>query len=204
MDSYTTYTERVLQPAPEVLGLKLLPFTLGHSMLLKCAKSQFILGDIESLKALPVKSMIVELVFAVLVCSTTYEDFKKEIHEGTLQTELQQYVNDLTAGVEKAKSFCLLLEVSKFINYIKSGTTAPLYRVLNDNKNNVKTNPVEPEEAVISTLMTECGYSRNECLTLPLTETLSAYILYAYKQGTIELISKEVFELEQKLGVKLS
>lgn len=215
-DSYSTYTDRVLQPTPVIMGLKLLPFTLGHSMILKRAKSEFMVGSIESLQALNNNAMILELVFAIMVCSTTYDELQTEIHNGNFNNEVKKYfkfirkqlnlpkykwqmwlrriIKKLFPFLKDKKPFFLVAEVKTFLDYIKAGTSAPSYEV-NKTESDIQTNPIEPEEAIISTLMTDCGFSRSECLNLPLSETLSAYLLYAYKQGTIDLLSKEVVEL---------
>ena len=45
MDSnYKSYADRVTTGTPSVLGYKLNPFTLGHSLLLKASQNSFITG----------------------------------------------------------------------------------------------------------------------------------------------------------------
>jgi hypothetical protein len=196
MEAYKSYTDRIIQPTPIILGLKLNEFTLGHAMLLKSAKSKFLCGGI---KDLTIQELVVELVFALLVCSTTYDDFKEEIQSGEITENIKEYVQTLTKEIKDSESFCLFKKVSQFIQYLKGGTTAPQYQIKERDESTITDNPIEPEEAIISTLMTDCGYTRNECLELPLTETLSAYLLYAYKQGTISLLSKEFLELKERM-----
>lgn len=201
MDTYKTYTERILTPTPTILGLRLYPFTLGHSLLLKGVNSKFINGEYN--KFLDVNTvakhivadfnLIPEFVLALLICSTTYDEFKDEVNNG----ELGNVINILVADIKTAK-VNFIEKIHAFAHYLKQGTDLPLYYNCED-KNTVKTTPIELEEAVLSTLMTNCGYTRNECLNLPMTETLSAYLLYAHSMGSIELIGKDVFDLTQKL-----
>lgn len=197
--SYKSYTERVATITPSVIGYRLNPFSLGHSLLLKACGSKFVTGEYNGLcdinnivtTLLTDTNLVTEFVLAVLICSTTYDEFKEECSSGKIHETIK-------ATKDTINGLYLLNEIHTFTHYIKQGTNAPLYEV-KENKDEVKTNPVEPEEAILSTLMTECGYTRNECLNLAMTETLSAYLLYAHKVGGIELISKEVAELTAKL-----
>jgi len=196
MDTYKSYAERVIQPTPTILGLKLLNFTLGHSMLLKTAKSRFMLGG---LKELDDRGIIGELIFGLLVCSTTYDSFIEEMNDGSFKEYLNKYVADLIEEIKSSSMFNLYSKINMFANYIKDGTSTPYYYTAEDAKNDVSICPVEIEQSIISTLMSECNYTRDECLNVPLTETLSAYLLYAHKQGTVNLQSKEEYELQLRL-----
>lgn len=199
MDSFKSYTERVIIPQPTVLGLRLHPFTLGHSMLLKSANSVFIVGGIEQLT---IKDLIGELVFALLVCSTDYDTFLKEANSKDFADYVAGYVEALNEEIEAADVFNLYDKLTMFRQYIKDGTSTPYYYQSADSSSDISTNPVEIEQSIISTLMADCNYTRSECLNLPLTETLSAFLLYAHKQGTINLKSKQEHELEQRLKGK--
>ena len=219
MDSFKTYSERIISPTPAILGLKLIPYTLGHSMLLKSAKSVFVCGGMEKLD---MRHLIGELVFAILVCSTTYDEFLVEMNNGEFVKYMNQYVSAINDEIlklkdkkpsKKRKRFTikkdvsldglnrinLLDKIAQFTQYIKDGTSPPMYYPASGDENNVSNNPVELEQSIISTLMSECNFTRSECFNLPLTETLAAYLLYAYRQGAVRLESKEVFELRQRL-----
>lgn len=196
MDSYKSYADRTIQATPTILGLRLLPFTLGHSMILKTAKSCFMVGGIDKLSN---REVIGELVFGLLACSTTYDDFISEMNSGAFEGYLKEYVRRLESEVKGTKMFNLFDKINMFARYIKEGTSTPYYYPAKDSEHDVSICPVEIEQSILSALMSECNYSRNECLNLPLTETLSAFLLYAHKQGTVSLKSREEYELEEKL-----
>jgi len=200
MTQYKTYTDRVLTLTPTVLAYRLKQFCLGHSMLLRAANSKFIDGtyngflDVNNIyKAFIVdKELLPEFVFAVLVCSTTYKDFQEEIANGDFVTILQDTIKDLDTKT-------IVEQIHTFAHYLKNGTNAPEYMICDNKKDDsVKGNVVSFEENILSTLMSDCGYTRDECINLPLTETLSAYLLYAHRMGSIELTSKEVFDMMNK------
>jgi hypothetical protein len=200
MEEFTTYTDRVLHSTPTIMGLKLLTLTLGHVMLLKSMRSRFISGGIAGLA---IQDLITEFVLALFVCSTTYDDFLKEVETDKLSVNLNKYVKSLVSEVKTSNDFCLFLKVRQFVNYIQAGTSGPLYEVKNNNGgNDITDNPLESEEIIKNTLMTECGYTRNECLNLPLTEVLSDYLVWQYKQENIDLISKDVYDIIQSMKGK--
>lgn len=195
MDAYKSYTDRILTPLPTILGLKLVPYTLGHSILLKSASSKFAVGGFKDCSD---KELISELVFALLVCSTSYDDFKQEVYQDKFTRNMRRYVAQLLSEVKASKEFNLLAKINSFASYLRNGTSTPLYYVT-ENGSDISSSAIEFEEAIISTLMAECNFTRDECLNLPLTETLSAYLLFAHKQGTVELISKEVYQIKERM-----
>lgn len=199
MDTYKSYAERIIQPAPTIMGLRLLPFSLGHSMILKTAKSIFMLGGLEGLSD---RQVIGELVFGLLVCSTSYDDLIAEMNNGAFKTYLAEYVTKLTKEIKDTDLFNLHAKINMFVNYIRDGTSTPYYYPASDSTSDVSICPIEIEQSIQSTLMSECKYTRNECLNLPLTETLSAFLLFAHKQGTVVLKSRDEYELEQRLRNK--
>lgn len=212
MDTFKSYTERVvITETPTILGIKLLPFSLGHSMLLKRHGSIFISGGFEGLKN---SELITELIFAALVCSVTYDDFQKEVHTGQFQNELNKYIDCLNQSLGTKQNrwkrlfripikspVNIIMEVVKFTTYLIQGSEVQKYNTVE--KDTVSNNPAEFEESILNTLMTECNWTRNDVLNLPYTETLAAYMLFAHKQGVINLVSKEEWELKQRMkGIK--
>jgi hypothetical protein len=199
MEAYIPYIERVLQPTPVVMGLRMRPLTLGHMMLLKSLGSRFATGDIRQCTFV---DLIQELALAVMICSDSYDSVQEEIHAGTFQQTARKHFDQYLKQLEKAvdNHFNLMAEIRLFSAYLKKGTTGPAYNVkLSEGDANVSVNPVEVEETMMSTVMSDCGYTRNECLNLPLTEILSAYLLHAHKNDAIELTSKEEIEMFNEL-----
>jgi hypothetical protein len=200
--TFKSFTDRVATITPTVLCYRLLPFSLGHSLNLKAVKSKFITGEYNSFcdinhiaeKLITDKDLIAEFVVALLVCSNTYDDFKEEIGNGLIVNTIKELVKDI-----ENNKYNLLFSIHTFANYLKDGTNAPLYELTGDSQNNITSTPVDTEEAIVSTLMENTNYTRNECWNLPLTETLSAYLLYAHKVGSVELISKEICDLKASM-----
>jgi hypothetical protein len=170
-------------------------------MLLKSAKSKFINGEYDSFLNTDAiidtmfndsHNLIGEFVFAVIVCSTTYDDFKDDVTSG----EFVKVLNELKETVNKQTS-TLINSIHEFAHYLHQGTQAPLVQP-KPNADNLD-NIASPEEAMMATLMGELGYTRDECLNLPLTETLSAYLLYAHKMDAVELIGTDALDAIERL-----
>ncbi len=161
------------------------------------------LYDLETIKKIPFTLLIIETVFAALVCSTTYNEFLNEVETNKFQSECNKYVKLLTKQVKKSSRFNLYDEIKKLADYITDGTQAPYFIPVNKGDKSVgKQTPIEPEQAIVSTLMSnECGWSMDECYNSPLVETLSAYLLYVHEQGGIELKTKEQYELHKETGL---
>jgi len=203
--TYSTYTERVLIATPAILGYQLKYFSLGHCLILKGSNSRFINGvynfitkdDIARRLGLDL-GIIPEFVFAIIACSTSYDEFKDDITNG----EFTKVLNDMVETIKTYDIQTIIDSIYAFVLYLNKGTEAPSFIPKNDESVEVSSSPVSNEENIMSTLMTDCGYTRNECLNLPLTETLSAYLLYAHKMDKIMLVSKEVYELTKKMKAK--
>jgi hypothetical protein len=205
-ESYKSFTDLILAPTPTVLGLKMLPYTLGHAILLKKAKSIFVMGGVEGCSN---NQILTELVFACLVCSVPYEQFNQEVESGEIEKLIVEYVGCVYRGMCESKTIktpddllnSIVQEVVLFADYLKQGTSTPQFDVIlkEGQSESVGTNAIEFEQSILAALMSECNHTRDECLNLPLNETLSAYLLLGHNRGVIELISKEIYTLKEKM-----
>jgi hypothetical protein len=202
MSNFTTYAERLTVLQPIVCGYKLNPLTIGHLILLKSANSKFVGSDYTGFtsiddvyKALIIdKTLIGEFAYALLVCSTTFDEFKDECNSFQFNEAFDECkLTLLSLGIDIAK------EIHKFAHYLKAGTKMPLYYVKEDKNSETvsssTSSPITNEENIISTLMSECNYTRSECMNLPYTEIFSAFILYAHKRGVVEIMSENLYTM---------
>ena len=201
MSAYKQYSSIVTNINPTILGYRLLPFSLGMVVILKEAQSKFITGEYNSFldinhvfNAFKCDStLIAEFIFAVLVCSNSYDEIKEEFGNGDFIKEYRQLMGRLATYNDN-----ILYEIHAFAHYIKNGTETVEYNV-KEQDGIEASNPFEFESAVISSLMENTNYTRSECYNLPITETLTAYLMYAHKNGVIEIVSKELVELMKEM-----
>lgn len=180
------------------MGLKLLPLSLGHVMILKSVGSMFFCEDV---KPTCDKDLIVELITSVLICSVTFDEFWKEYYDGQFQIHAKEYIEQYSKLVSNSGKldFCLTIEVQKFLTYIKNGTSGPKYTVVNSNPDDISSNPIEAEEMIKDTLLTETNLTRDEIHNLPLTEIISSFITFCYKKELVKIDSKEMCELRERI-----
>ena len=201
MIAYKSFSERVSTITPTVLGYRLLPYSLGMAINLKEANSKFINGqyngflDINNIfnALITDESLAGEFVFAVLCCSNTYDEFKDECGSGNIMDTVKQLITEI-----KYMNINLLFEIHSFAHYLNNGTNGiPEYNVKEVKEHS--DNPFDYEETVISSLIENTSYTRNECYNLSVNETLSAYLVLAHKNGVIEITSQDTIEMMNQM-----
>lgn len=216
--TYKTYCQRIIPKVPTILGMKLLPLSLGHLLILQSENSIFLNEDFSQVKS--DYDLIVELVLALMVCSATYDEIQIEKHNGTFQANAKEYITKLCGDLDielnksfkadfkrilrkhkliKSKYFNLNYQIRMFLDYLRDGQYYRKFEMADSNENDVCNNPIEGEESIKDILMSETTYTRKEILELPFNEIISAYQNYSYRQGVITIQSKAEFELKQKL-----
>lgn len=210
---FTTYTERLLVPTPALLGYHLKPFSLGHSMALREIDSKFISGEYNqldekkniiyllALEHLCVQNdktkqaryqLIIEFVSAMIICTTTYDDYKNDVELGKIPELIKEFM-DLTLALDVQD---LVDTIHRFCLYIQKGTAAPKFNPIATD-DSFKGAVVMPEQSIKEDLMSKCGYTRSEALDLPFTETYSSYLYHRHSRCDIELTSQTEYEIIQ-------
>ena len=206
-DIYQSFTDVILTPTPTILGLKLHPYSLGMQIHLRNANSCFVGNNFFKLKD---SQILCELILALFICSTDYDSFRVEYEQGQIPQLIADYVPSVRQAIQKQKESKDILnnddlakaiagKVDLFIQYINKGTTTQQFVTLKKDKDGFeKPNPIDFEQIMLDALMTECKYTRQEALNLPMTETLSAFLLLGHKRECIEIESKEKWLLKRK------
>lgn len=203
-ETYKSFTDVILNQTPTILGLKLQPYSLGHQIHLKNAKSCFVGDNFFKLKD---SQILCELILALLICSTDYDSFRVEYEQGKLPQMIADYIPSVNKAIRNNKELitkeklaeAIANEVDIFVQYINKGTTTQNFVAPKKDDDNFKPNPIDFEQTMLDTLIVECKYSRSEALNLPMTETLSAFLLLGYKREYINIQSKEVWLLKRKM-----
>jgi len=221
MDTFKSYTERVITIPPVIGGYRLKPFSLGHTMLLKSVNSKFLSDDYAGLCNINTVfeflvcdlTLIGEFALAILICSTTFEDFMEEVNNGEFGNALEQIRTEILGNpavvdakgaiIEKAVEPMsdLPYQIHRFAHYLKQGTVTPKYNIRKSDS--ITTSPIEPEVIIQSKLMSEFGWTMEQTYNRPFTQAISSYFLYLHENSEdFKLESKEVFELKQKLKME--
>lgn len=103
------FKNAILPLEPDVLGVRLLPLSLGHVYILMAVDSPFAVGG---------KPHLGNLSFAVQVCSRTFEDAQKWLHSETL-------IADVAKWGKSCRKMDFGAESKKFEEYIAQSTQMP-------------------------------------------------------------------------------
>ena len=69
------FAASIRPPTPEILGLRMLPYTIGHEILLHTEVRSLIVLDPADFAELPLNQRVAALYRAVLICSTDYHSY---------------------------------------------------------------------------------------------------------------------------------
>jgi hypothetical protein len=194
--TYTSFSKRVLTVPPAIYGYQLKPLTLGHVLILRESNNGFINGEYNAFldpkqivhKMCDDLGVIPDFANAILICSVTHDEFLKEHASGEYYSELIELKKTFDANPQ-----ILIPQIQQMARYFHNGTQGPAGqpKAKSGEDGNLADGVIGQEQAMLFTLMKECGYTRDECLnTVPFTETLSSYLLYCHQMDAFELLSE--------------
>ncbi len=195
------------QPEPyRILGLKLLPFSLGHYFILTRHGCAFVS---DSLKG----ATRADLTLACLVCSMTYEQWREfsnpdpmsfwerllgylPLYAPSQERKLRRHGQRIALTVlqwgRKIGVFDLKVKASLFQKYLTDNSTSPKYWVLRENKDE---SGGHWAHNVLVTLTGELGFSQSEAMNMPLREALMHFYKHAESLGIVRLMTPEEIQL---------
>ena len=203
-----------LAPTPYViLGLRLLPFALGHYIWLRRFGCQFVADD----EAPPTRE---DLVIGCLVCSMRFAEFAALLQEGNRLPpwrkavaaarflarrhgwpELLLALKGTAAEYEVARwgAKCGLFDVAEksklFADYIAAGSVMPKYWVEREAK---RESGGDWAQSVLLTLTSDCGFTAEQAYDMPLREAFLHFFRAAEKNGAATLMTDEELELTEE------
>ena len=155
-------------PAPVVLGVRLVPYTVGHAILLQRLRSPYVLGgEITSS----------DLAEAVLVCSQSPLESIKSI---------KSILRDLALWLwgKRIQRMNLLAESDKFQLWLKEQSTAPEVLVESGSKSKRPAMPW-PERVLVGCL--NIGIGPDDAVRMPLGDAERLILAHAEMMGQVQL-----------------
>lgn len=179
-------------PEPHfILGLRLLPLSLGRYRLLKRFNSPFVSDKEESID---LKTLTSELLLALVICGLSFSEFNKHIENGTLEKELVEWGLLLSDQIKNEKHFSILEKAEAFKHYLAEGSKIP-WEILN--KNNEQASPTHWSQAVEVTLMSKVGWTMEQVDEEPLTRAWIYFFKYLESEGVVRLIDPDQYIVMQ-------
>lgn len=178
------YQNAALPEPYRILGRKLLPFSLGHYMLLRRFDCAFI-ADEERIPELA------DLIFGVLICERNYRQGERLVNDADAFTKASHELGKSNEGIEYLG---LIEKIKLFKDYIKDGSQMPPY--WNESRE-TRISGQHWSQSMLVSLMSELGYSRIDALNAPLTQVMADYLALAENNGSIRLMTEsEILECQ--------
>jgi hypothetical protein len=188
-------------PGPfKVLRTKLLPYSLGHHLLLSLIESPFITGDAPTYD---------DLAIAVVICSRPYQEAKAWIHANTklLRLALRSFewrvsgkLNPLVwIGLRKPRVINLKYEASEFARYKTDGSHVPYYSI----PESTSEFSCPLAHAVWASLLHKTSLTDDQILNRPWSLCLQQYYVVQHFDGVISIREKSTVLEAQAAGEKI-
>ncbi len=188
------YFTRCIPEPFRVLGLQLLPLSLGRYRLLKRFECAFV-ADGEA------TAEIGDLLLGVIICSMRCDEFIALANSGGLEGEIRNWSKRacphplfgvLPFGIGKRwrekHSFNFIEKIQLFQRYIKDAQVVPPYREL-ESSNHVS--GAHWSHGMEVTLRSEIGWSDEEVCEQPLSKAIADYFKFCENKGAIQLMSAD-------------
>ncbi len=169
------YSESAIPEPFRILGLKLLPFSFGHYLLLKRFDCAFVAEDERYADR-------DDVLIGVLICSMSPSDFLEFIESKGFKREVREWG-------KKTGLFSLKEKAALFQKYLRSGWQEPPHinkaggRSTGDWVQNVKI-----------TLQAKLGYTDDEVMSMPMSKAMADYYKLAESEGAIHLLTPHDLE----------
>lgn len=170
------YFKAAIPEPHRILGQRLKPFSLGHWIILARFNSPFV-GDNQDAQIARD-----DLVFAVLVCTMSYDEFFKFI-------ERDDWEELVTTWGQNCGVFDLHAKSLAFQSYIVEGTKWPEF--WQEDTGHGRSSGTHWSQTVLLTLTSKLHYTQDQALNMPFTKSISDFLHYLETQGAVRLMTDD-------------
>lgn len=184
-------------PEPQtILGLRLLPLSIGRYSLLKRFDCPFV-SDEERTES--VKELTKELFFALIICGLPVSEFKELLMEPKkLQKEARRFGKVAGKLIDRQPDFSILVCFEQFKRFLSSATKTPWHVMPRESDNDESASHWCHSIEVI--LRSKVGWTQHEVDEEPLSKGLADFFKFLESEGHVDLISHEDYEIFRKTG----
>lgn len=194
MDDSAYYRSAIPEPRT-VLGLPLRPFCLGHLIILTRFESPILLD--------PATAISSDLLFAVFVCSRSYEDCLEALSSGEVFAWVADWSRQLTRptflqkiGLRPASSIDWAAKFKSFAEYVAEASKHPTFSVEDNGRIRSLAQPLPA--IVRTTLLAKTSLSDKEILNRPWGLALTEYLTIRAMEGVIQLTDSDAIEAARR------
>lgn len=207
MDLEKQFLEALIPEPVVVLGVRLRPFSLGHSLFLQRQGNKFLASSpVQG----TVKDFLDDLVTGVAICSSTWRENLKAFSTGSIVEDVARWNLNVEKQLEETKEqIDWERECQIFNDYIVTGTRTPPFT--RDRRR--PSLPGEPEnksslpsvEIIRVALMAKLGMSHAEIMDLPLAQVMWDFLAYEelYGKSGLKITTEASEQIEHAQGVEM-
>jgi hypothetical protein len=186
-----SYCHSAIPEPYTILGVKLLPFSLGHYFLMARFDCGFIDEDPER------RGDFTDFLLAVAICSRTYEQFIEFIKDEKEFNKWCRAWGNHVKRLLKDNKVDILGKLLEFKQYMKHGlpNNEDIKYWNTKESDDAKKSGAHWTQALYTTLISKCGYTDDKALNGPMAKAMWDYLKYVENEGMIQLM--EDWEIEQ-------
>jgi hypothetical protein len=176
----------IFPPQYTILGVKLLPLSIGRYRLMKWAGVAFV-SEEEGM------ATIEDLFTGIAICGMQCRDFKQLFNDGKLQAELSKWGKKLRKQINAEKGFSIYEKIALFQQYIEEGQTLPWVALPVQTENPPDYTNTHWSNNVEVVLRGSLGWTKDEIDEEPLAKALADYFKHMENKGRVRLMPHELY-----------
>lgn len=190
---HSDYFKAALPDPYRILGVELLPLSLGRYRLLERFECAFVADEEEHVIASSagLRATSSDLLLGVLICSMRVKDFLELLGSDRLERELRTWGQRIKQEMEADDFFSLPEKFGLFAAYIDESCQLPRYWEENPESGESGSHWSHSLEVA---LRSELGYTPEEIEEGPLAKALLDYFKHAENKGVLRLVSDDEIE----------
>lgn len=178
-----------------ILGLRLLPLSLGRYQLLKRFNCPFVSDEPEQVG---LEKLTNDLFFALVICGLPCCEFAELAENGKLRRQLKRWGKRVRKFIDREKYFSILEKIEAFKRYLEQGSEVH-WKVL-FRQDNSETSPTHWSHSIEVTLRSKVGWTAEEIEEQPLTKAMQDFFKYMEGEGIVKLVDPDHYEAMQAEG----
>ena len=188
-------------PEPHtILGVRLLPLSIGRYQLLKRFDSPFVADE---KCELPVQEIIKELVFALIVCGLPCAEFNRLLNQPStiasrmlrfpvgLERECVRFGRNMQKIIARTKDFNIYHSIGQFKEYLDEAQSIPWHVSRADGVESESVSHWSHNIEIV--LRSRIGWTAEEIQEQPMQKALCDYFKFLESEGSVNLMTHEAF-----------
>jgi hypothetical protein len=187
-------------PEPHlILGVRLLPLSIGRYCLLKRFDSPFVREDSIDCGPENLAEIFRELLFALMVCGLPVAEMKSLLLTPTkLEREAKRFGKVVQKIIRRTPDFSMVEPIKEFKAYMDEGCALPWHPLTREQDQRESIS--HWAHSIEVTLTSQANWDQDQINEEPLTKALAHFFKLLENQGHVNLITHEAYDAMEKMG----